>query len=138
MAVAYETADGTATAGNDDVSTSGTATIPAGNRAASIFVGLVDDGLYESDERFELRLSDVTNGVLDTDVVSITIQGNGEDALPGDVTAGCAHSSDDLALLVRVLTDPGFVSPGNPGCDVSGSPEPADVTCLCDTVFAGS
>ena len=61
VAVDYETADGTATAGQDYVATSGTLTIPAGELAASIKVALLDDSIDEIHERFTVELRNAKN-----------------------------------------------------------------------------
>ena len=61
VAVDYETADGTATAGQDYVARSGTLTIPAGELAASIKVALLDDSIDEIHERFTVELRNAEN-----------------------------------------------------------------------------
>lgn len=54
---AFATADGTATAGTDYVPTSGTATIPAGQRTVSIPVSVIGDTVPEPDETVFLAIS---------------------------------------------------------------------------------
>ena len=61
VAVDYDTADGTATAGQDYVATSGTLKIPAGELAASIKVALLDDSIDEIHERFTVELRNAEN-----------------------------------------------------------------------------
>ena len=61
VAVDYETADGTATAGQDYVARAGTLTIPAGELAASIKVALLDDSIDEIHERFTVELTNAEN-----------------------------------------------------------------------------
>ena len=55
--VAYATADGTAVAGADYRKTSGTLTIKAGQRTATIRVRVIDDRVAEEDETFTVTLS---------------------------------------------------------------------------------
>ncbi len=60
----YATANGTATAGSDFTSTSGTATIPAGTTSTLVQVPIIGDATIEPDETFTLTLSSVTNAVI--------------------------------------------------------------------------
>ena len=53
----YETRDGTATAGEDYIATSGTATILAGETHIAIAVDILGDNHYEDDETFLLVIS---------------------------------------------------------------------------------
>jgi len=65
VSVNYATSDGTATAGSDYVSTSGTLTFNAGETSKTIAVPIIDDKLNEPDETFNLTLSSPTaDGVL--------------------------------------------------------------------------
>jgi hypothetical protein len=64
VTVGYATADGTATAPSDYTSTSGTITIPAGVRTATINVSVVCDASVEPDETFFVNLSNATNAVI--------------------------------------------------------------------------
>jgi hypothetical protein len=57
VTVAFATADGSATAGQDYTARSGRLTIPAGSTSAAVPVALLDDGVDEPSESFELRLS---------------------------------------------------------------------------------
>ena len=60
----YATADGTATAGSDYLSTSGTLAINAGVTSARIEVRVLPDVLNEEDESFSLSLSQVSEASL--------------------------------------------------------------------------
>ena len=62
--VAYATADGTATAGADYRKTSGTLTIKAGQRTATIRVRVIDDRVAEEDETFTVTLSKSTGAAI--------------------------------------------------------------------------
>jgi len=58
--LSYETADVTATAGADYVSTAGTITIPAGSQRAEVIVRVVADAIGEPDEVLSLRMTSVS------------------------------------------------------------------------------
>ena len=60
VTVDYATADGTATAGEDYSSTSGTLTFAAGETAKTVSVPVLDDVIDEGQETFTLRLSNAT------------------------------------------------------------------------------
>ena len=64
ITVAYSTSNGTAIAGSDYVSSTGTLTIPAGFLSGSINVASIGDTLVESDETFSLNLSDARGATL--------------------------------------------------------------------------
>ncbi len=61
----YITVDGTAVAGSDFSSTSGTLTIPAGATSSIVTVSVQGDLVYEDDEQFTLHLSDPVGVVLE-------------------------------------------------------------------------
>ena len=56
VAVAYATADGTATAGADYTRTSGTLSFAAGETEKTVAVPVLDDAIDEGEETFTLRL----------------------------------------------------------------------------------
>ncbi|MDE0669548.1 MAG: SwmB domain-containing protein, partial [bacterium] len=64
VTVSYATADGTATAGEDYSSTSGTLSFAAGERSKTVSVALATDGEAEDDETFTLTLSDPSGATL--------------------------------------------------------------------------
>ena len=64
LTVNYATSDGTATAGTDYTSTSGTLTFTAGESSKTIEVTVLDDSHDEGEETLTLRLSDPSGGVL--------------------------------------------------------------------------
>ena len=57
VSVSYTTQDGTAIAGQDYVMTEGTATIPKGQTSTLIKVDILADNIAESEEYFQLRIS---------------------------------------------------------------------------------
>src|SRR6266540_3392491 len=64
VTVNYATADGTATAGSDYVSSSGTVTFAAGTITQTITITVSGDLAYEPDETFVVNLSAPTNATL--------------------------------------------------------------------------
>ena len=61
VTVDYETADGTATAGEDYEAVSGTLSIEAGQTSASVRVSIIDDSHDEGEETLTLVLSNASN-----------------------------------------------------------------------------
>lgn len=80
VSVAYTTADGTATAGEDYTARSATVTIAAGSTSASVGVALIDDSIDEPDETFQLRLSAPSAATLGDRTAVATILDNDEPA----------------------------------------------------------
>ena len=68
VTVDYTTVDSTATAGSDYETTGGMLTFAVGETAKTISVPIVDDGVGEPEETFELTFSNLTNAVFDTSV----------------------------------------------------------------------
>ena len=88
VTVEYATADGTAVAGSDYTSTSGTLTIAAGSLSGTIAVPVLDDALDELDETFTLTLSNATNALIS--------DGEGTGTIADDDVANL--SVDDVAV----------------------------------------
>ncbi|MDH5517697.1 MAG: S8 family serine peptidase [Gammaproteobacteria bacterium] len=86
IAVNYATTNGTAIAGSDYTSASGTLNWANADSADKTFtVAITDDGAYELDETIALSLSGATNGAsLGTSSATLTITAN--DAVPGTLT----------------------------------------------------
>ena len=76
VSVDYATADGTATAGGDYTSVSGTLSIAAGTTAHTIAVPIVDDETFEETERFSVTLSGARHATLSTASATGTIEDN--------------------------------------------------------------
>lgn len=73
--ISFTTQDGTATAGTDYSSTSGTLTIPAGSTSVTITINVIGDTDVESDETFKVKLSNPPTHATITDDEGIgTIQ----------------------------------------------------------------
>ncbi|MGB5345417.1 MAG: Calx-beta domain-containing protein, partial [Woeseia sp.] len=93
VTINYATEDGTATAGQDYESASGTVTIAAGATAASISLTILGDTVVEPDEQFGVRLSAPANAQLGTALATVTIVNDdaaaaqfGLDARPQNLT----------------------------------------------------
>ncbi len=75
--VDYQTVDGSAQAGSDYVPTSGQLVWePFESGEQTVIIGIVDDQVLETNETFNLNLSNVVNATLQQNQVSITIQDN--------------------------------------------------------------
>ena len=120
--VDYGTADGSAKAGTDYVSTSGTLTFPAGSAAGASLtftVPIVNDNIAEPTETFDGIISNVTGGlvtigtgratvtILDDDAATATITGgtNGSEAGPvsGTFTITLSNPSSTDTQLTYTL-----------------------------------
>ena len=64
VAVAYATADGTATAGEDYTRTSGTLSFDPGETEKTVRVPVLDDAIDEGEETFTLRLTNASGAVI--------------------------------------------------------------------------
>ncbi len=84
--VVYATSNGTATAGSDYASTSGTLTIAAGATSGTIAVPVYGDATYESNETLTLTLSSATNGILSSTAKSLTTTITDDEPVPPTVT----------------------------------------------------
>lgn len=76
----YTTEDGTATAGDDYLETSGTLTFQPGEVRKNIAVPVNGDKCFENDETFTLNLSDASGATIDRGIGTCTILNN--DKLP--------------------------------------------------------
>ena len=111
MTVDYATSDGTATAGADYTSTSGTLTIDAGSSSATIEVAVLDDEHNEGSEAFTLTLSNASSGDLTDASATGTI--NNHDALPKALIArfgrtAAVHIVEQVEERVNAPRAPGF------------------------------
>ena len=106
VTVRYATADGTATAGSDYVSTSGTLTIPAGSTSGTVAVPVVGDTLNEANETFTVKLSSPTNAIVATATGTGTILN--DDPVPtlsiGNVSLTEGNSGTKTATFTVALS----------------------------------
>ena len=80
VSVDYATADGTAIAGSDYTSASGTLTFNPGETSKTVLVTIINDSLAEDDETFTLNLSNATGGIaIDDPTGTGTIQNDDPD-----------------------------------------------------------
>ena len=73
VTVAYATADGTATAGEDYTEANGTLTFAAGQTRKSVFVAVLDDAIDEGAETLTLTLSNASGALIVDDTATGTI-----------------------------------------------------------------
>ncbi|MGB5737910.1 MAG: PQQ-dependent sugar dehydrogenase, partial [Woeseia sp.] len=73
VTINYSTQDGTAVAGEDYESASGSITVPSGSTSVSVSINILGDTTVESNEQFDVRLSSPTNATLGTAVATVTI-----------------------------------------------------------------
>lgn len=118
VTVSWATAAGTATAGMDFVSASGTLSFPAGVTSAVISVPVIGDTLVESNETLTLELSDAVNADLPDTSATVTILDDdatfGLDSRPSN--AGCVAPARGTAPTGVTAVDaypaaPDFSSP---------------------------
>ena len=76
ITVAYATRDGSAKAGEDYTASSGTLTFSVGEDSKTVRVELLDDAKDESDETFELVLSNAANALIGDATATGTIENN--------------------------------------------------------------
>ena len=96
VTVDYTTADGTAQAGVDYVSTSGTITFPPQATEAGIAVALLPDAIPESDETFRVVLSNPSAGIVLADAEAVgTIS---DDDTPPPIDAADTSAAEALGV----------------------------------------
>ncbi|MCP2671226.1 choice-of-anchor D domain-containing protein, partial [Maricaulaceae bacterium EIL42A08] len=129
ITVDFATADGTAIAGSDYVTTSGTLTFNPGDTADTITVTITDDGVVEPSETFTVDLSGATNSTIVDGSATGTI--TNDDAAPVGYTAsfdadpvnnaGASATSFTLASAVVGTTYDFTISSDGGGTPVTGS-----------------
>ena len=87
VAVNYATSNGTATAGSDYTSASGTLNFAAGETTKTFTVAVAGDTTPESDEAFTVTLSSPTNATLGTASATGTITDDDSDITPPTVSS---------------------------------------------------
>lgn len=104
ISFSYSTSDGSAKAGSDYLTKSGTATIPAGQTSVDLEVTIVRDQYYEVDENFFVTISNVQNATVSNATGTITMDDG--HAIPYPYYEGTAAYGDPN-LLTPCLFFPG-------------------------------
>ena len=101
VTVDFATADGSATAGQDYTTTSGTLTFDPGVTTQTIAVSITDDTLYEGvDETFYVNLSNPSNATIADNQGLGTIVDNDPEANDDAVT-----TNEDMPVIINVLAN---------------------------------
>ncbi|MYI35120.1 MAG: hypothetical protein F4118_01645, partial [Acidimicrobiaceae bacterium] len=108
--VAYETADGTATAGKDYTAASGTLAFAASDTAKTFTVAIVDDVLHEGNEQFTVKLLDSGTSPVDAVLGAIKAQTatiTDDDAAPSAITLSVDADTDTPGTQSEVAENGG-------------------------------
>lgn len=106
--VAYETADGTATAGSDYVAQSATITFTPGQTAQSITIQAIGDSVQEGSETFQVNMQAVSGGVGSAQATGTIIEDDGPPTLT--VSDAVVAAGTGLAEAVFTVTLSGAVT----------------------------
>lgn len=97
LSVTYTTHDGSATAGADYATTTGTVTFTSNQTMQTITVPIQNDSIHEGTERFTLTLTGIQNGKLGRTESTITI--TDDDPVSFDAPAGLTATANGVALV---------------------------------------
>ena len=122
----YATSDGSATAGSDYTSATGTVTFAPGVTSQIYSVGILADTTDEYDETFSVTLTSPSNATLGTATGTMLI--NDDDALPS-VSLGDASSTNETAASTNLVATLSAAS---------GKPITVDYATSDGTATAGS
>ena len=114
ITVAYATADGTARAGEDYTSMSGTLTFAAGETSLAINVAVMADPRPEHDETFSIRLSNPVNASLGNATATGTIADDDTEQVRGDALSVSLAAFGRTAASDAVETIAGRFQEGPP------------------------
>ncbi len=129
VSVAYATSDGTAAAGSDYTTTTGTLTFAPGETLKMITVSVAGDAAFEDDETFQVTLSEPVNGTL-TDPIGIAtilnddeLEASIDDVVQGEGDAGLSSFVFTVSLsgVAADALEIGYAVTGgsaSPGIDV--------------------
>ena len=117
VTVDYATSDGTANSGSDYTSATGTLMFSPGDTTRNVIVTIVDDDLDESDETFNLTLSDAVNAstplptgtftIRDDDTAGVTVSDTSLDIDEGDSdTYTVVLDSQPTHSVIITINDP--------------------------------
>jgi hypothetical protein len=105
VSVDYATADGTAVAGSDYTSKSGTLTFTPGQTSKTVYVSITDDALAEDDETFTVTLTNPTGGLLIADNQAVgTIQNDDPDPVVSVASDSVAEGDAGTTTLSFPVT----------------------------------
>ena len=103
--VMFATSDGTAVAGADYESTSGTLRFEAGETVKTVSVAVLDDETAEAEESFTVKLRDVKGATLEDDTGTGTIIDDDEGRLPGlSIRDSSPVTEGDTAVFLVTLS----------------------------------
>ena len=114
VTVAYATADGTASAGQDYAAASGTLTFAAGQTRKTVSVAVLDDALDEGEETLTLTLSNASGALVVDDAATGTIVNN--DPMP---QAWLARFGRTVAEQVIEAVEGRLRAPRAPGVEMT-------------------
>ena len=125
ISFSYLITDGTAIAGGDYATVSGSATILAGSNSTTVTTTVVVDAVYEADETVQLGVSGLSNATAAGSVITATILN--DDSVP-TLTLSTADVNEDSGVVVYTATlsavsglDVGFTYVVTDGTAVAGS-----------------
>ena len=132
VTVEFQTADGTAAAGDDYTQTSGTLTFDAGDTTTTFSVLTTEDDTQESDEDFTVTLSNPTGATLDdaTGQGTITDDDDAPQLSIGDVSVEEGETAQftvtlskaaNVAVTVEFQTNDGTAAAGDDYTQTSGT-----------------
>jgi Calx-beta domain-containing protein len=105
ITVAYATANGTATAGQDYTAVGGTVTFVPGDTSEPIAVAVLGDNLDEADETFTLALSGPTNASIASGSATVLI--SDDDTKPTAITGSATGVGETTATLQGTVNPQG-------------------------------
>ena len=134
VSVAYNTANGTATAGSDYTAKSGTLNFAAGVTSQTITVTIANDNVYEGAETFNVNLSAPSNATLGTATSTATIiddgtgvGGTNSDAPTLSVNSFNVNENAGYAVFTVSLSNPSAIATTvNLGLVVGSAVTPSD------------
>ncbi|MEZ5300267.1 MAG: Calx-beta domain-containing protein [Verrucomicrobiales bacterium] len=107
IAVDFATADAGAVAGDDYVTASGTASIPAGATSTTVPVTILDDALDEAEEAFALNLTNPQNVSLAAPQALVTIADDDPEPALSVADASAAESAGVVGTVVSLSAPSG-------------------------------
>lgn len=102
ITVRFETANGSAVAGDDFLATSGTLTFTPGTVSRTIAVAVTGDSLFEGDESFTVDLPMATNATISRRTASVTIRD--DETSPGIAIGSAAIDEGNAGTKAVSLT----------------------------------